>query len=297
MKSVDEVITNAFLNESNNELSIANDFAMEFENSVSDIVPRCDRPLLDECEFMKSQDKSILFKKATPLKIIKIIKNLNTNKSAGYDSIRIMDIKILGDKIVNAIVKLINACIQQGKYPSELKTGIVRPIHKKGKLNDLANYRPITILPAINKIIEKFICDQIHTFYRDNDIISKSQYGFQSKKSTAQLLSNFTDEVNNYLNDKQHVILIFIDFSKAFATLGHNTLLKTLENSGIRGKLLDWCQEYLRSRSYRVKVGPSLSRPVNVTKGTAQGSVSGPLHYLAYASRKYYNTLFPLSIG
>lgn len=284
VKSVDEVIMNAFLNASSNELSIANDFAKEFETSVSDIVSGCDRPLLDEREFMKSQDKSMFFKKATPLKIIKIIKNLNTNKSAGYDSIRIIDIKMIGDKIVNAIVKLINASIEQGKYPSELKTGIVRPIHKKGKFNELANYRPITILPAINKIVEKFICDQIHTFYRDNDIISKAQYGFQSKKSTAQLLSNFTDEVNNYLDEKQHVILIFIDFSKAFDTLGHSTLLKTLENSGIRGKLLDWCKEYLRSRSYRVKVGSSLSRPVNVTKGTAQGSVSGPLHYLTYVN-------------
>lgn len=284
VKSVDELITNAFLNGSNNELSVANDFATEFENSVSGIVQGCDRPLLNNFEFMKSQDRSMLFKKATPNRIIKIIKNLNINKSAGYDSIRVLDIKRIGDKIVNAIVKLINASVQQGKYPSDLKTGIVRPIHKKGKINDLSNYRPITILPVINKIIEKYICDQIHTYYRENDIISKAQYGFQSKKSTAQLLSNFTDEVNKYLNDKQHVILVFIDFSKAFDTLRHNILLKTLENSGIRGTLLDWCKEYLRNRSYCVKVGHNLSRHVNVTKGTAQGSVSGPLHYLAYVN-------------
>lgn len=284
VKSVDEVITSAFLNNSNNEMIIANDFAMEFETSVSNIVPGCDKPLLDESEYMRSQDKSILFKKATPNKIIKIINKLDTKKSAGFDTIRVIDIKMIGNKIVNAIVKLINASIHQGNYPSDLKTGIVRPIHKKGKFNDLANYRPITILPVINKIIEKYICDQIYSFYRNNDIISKAQYGFQSKKSTAQLLSNFTDEVNYHLGEKKHVVLLFIDFSKAFDTLGHNMLLKTLENSGISGKLLEWCAEYLRSRSYHVKVGQSLSRSVYVTRGTAQGSVTGPLHYLAYVN-------------
>ena len=143
---------------------------------------------------------------------------------------------------------------------------------------------PITILPAIDKITEKYICRQIQQFYKANAILSTNQFGFQPKKSTSLLLSKFTDEVNEYLNDKKHVLLVFIDYSKAFDTLRHQKLIEKLENTGVRGPLLQWSKNYLENRMYMVKVGNSYSDRIQVNEGTAQGSVLGPLHYLAYVN-------------
>lgn len=124
----------------------------------------------------------------------------------------------------------------------------------------------------------------IHNFYKKHEVITQNQYGFQSGKSTTELLSKFTDEVNTYLNDRKHVLVLFIDFSRAFDTLNHNLLITKLENSGIRGPLIRWCQNYLHNRKFTVKVNDTFSDYKTVTEGTAQGSVLGPLHFLSYVN-------------
>ncbi|CAK1602106.1 unnamed protein product [Parnassius mnemosyne] len=99
---------------------------------------------------------------------------------------------------------------------------------------------------------------------------------------TKSIANNFATEFRNY--DKNHVILLFIDFSKAFDTLRHDTLLRKLENTGVRGPILKWCKDYLYNRKYKVKICDEVSDAIDVTEGTAQGSVLGPLHYLAYVN-------------
>ncbi|KAJ8721571.1 hypothetical protein PYW07_002346 [Mythimna separata] len=282
--SVDETIIKAFKKNNTEIKSIADNFATEFRNSVLKIMPKCNKRLLNESEYVFPNNTSMYFPKATNASVTKLIKNLNSNKAPGVDNIRSVDIKSICDQMTGVIVKLINTSIKQGKYPEVLKTGIVRPIHKKGSFSDYANYRPITILPAIDKIIEKYVSNQIQSFYIKNDVLSSTQYGFQPNKSTSQLLSKFTDEVNESLNDKNHVILLFIDFSKAFDTLRHDTLLKKLDDTGIRGPLLEWCRDYLRNRKYKVRIDNESSNSIKVTEGTAQGSVLGPLHYLTYVN-------------
>lgn len=281
-QSVDEVITNAFNNAKTRH--IANNFSIAFKNSVQKIIPKCQKPLLDPKLYTKEANASIYIRKPSSKDIQTIISHIQTNKSPGVDKIRPIDIKNIKDKIIPVVKKLIETSIKTGKYPEELKMGVVRPIHKKGPKNEYDNYRPITILPTLNKIVEKYICNEIHYFYTKHEILSKQQYGFQPKKSTTMLLSDFTDFVNRKLNDKKHVLIVFIDFSKAFDTLRHDTLLIKLENSGIRGPLLKWCADYLTNRSYHVKIDQELSDLIPVSIGTAQGSVSGPLHYLAYVN-------------
>ncbi|CAG9115493.1 unnamed protein product [Plutella xylostella] len=109
-------------------------------------------------------------------------------------------------------------------------------------------------------------------------------FGFLANKSTSSLLSQFTDLVNSHLDNKRHVLVVFIDYSKAFDTLKHETLLKKLDNCGIRGPVLNWCKEYLHDRAYYVKIADTYSSKQKVTVGTAQGSVLGPLHYLTYVN-------------
>lgn len=132
--------------------------------------------------------------------------------------------------------------------------------------------------------MEKYICDQIHKFYTNNSIIYKNQYGFQAGKSTNGLLSQFTDKVNEYLNKKNIVLALFIDFTRAFDTLDHKQIINRLNSCGVGGPLLNWCKDYLNNRKYTVKIGDEQSKPITTTVGTAQGSVLGPLYFLTYVN-------------
>ncbi|KAG7297874.1 hypothetical protein JYU34_018628 [Plutella xylostella] len=229
-------------------------------------------------------NNSILFKKATTKRIKSIIDKISVRKSAGQDHIRPIDIKSACDNLISTITKLINISVNKGVYPNDLKKGLVRPIYKNGTESNYANYRPITILPILNKIFEKYIAGLIHGYYNEYDTLTDTQYGFRQNKSTSLLLSKFTDEINKCLDNKEHVLLVFIDYSKAFDTLRHDQLIQKLDNTGIRGPLLNWCKNYLENRTYMVQIGNSSSREVDVSIGTAQGSVLGPLHYLVYVN-------------
>lgn len=110
----------------------------------------------------------MLFKKASASSVHNVIKQLNSRKAPGPDNIKVSDIKMIGDYISKPIADLINRSIETGLYPADLKLGCIRPIHKKGKKNDYSNYRPITLLSSIDKIVEKYVCEQIHAFYRQH---------------------------------------------------------------------------------------------------------------------------------
>lgn len=282
--SVDDVVRKAFSNNITDDRKIADNFDFNFTQSVRKTIHNCSISLLNKNEYSNNSDVSMFIRKAQPKDILNIIKKLHVNKAAGIDKIRPIDIKTIAQKFAKAIAHFINTSISTGTYPSQLKSGIVRPIYKKGNKKDYDSYRPITILPVLDKICEKYISKEIHTFYNKNNILSCDQYGFQANKSTTLLLSNFTDFINDCLNKKEHIIVIFIDYSKAFDTLQHNLLLQKLENSGIRGPLLEWCSSYLKDRTCCVRIGNDYSRMSLVKQGTAQGSVLGPLYYLAYVN-------------
>lgn len=283
-QSIDKIILDAFETPIVRPLNIANNFAVNFDKNVKQIIPTCNQPLLDNSTYRNRTNTSMWFRNATPWDIEKIIKSLSKKKAPGIDGIRLIDIVNLGQKVTAAIAQLINASVKKGVYPKELKIGIVRPIHKKGSRHKYDNYRPITILPTIDKIFEKFISKQIYRYYDSNKVITDEQYGFRPGKNTTQLLSKLTDKIYDHLNNKKQVLVVFIDYSKAFDSLRHDLLIDRLEDCGVRGPLLNWCKDYLMNRAYAVKVGNDFSDNVIVTEGTAQGSVLGPLHYITYVN-------------
>lgn len=213
-----------------------------------------------------------------------VFKTLDWNGHTGIDLIRMSDIKCINSNITPIITHLINTCISTSLYPDKLKIGTIRPIFKKGSHSDTNNYRPVTILSCIDKIIERYFGDQINSFLRKNMIINDKQYGFQQKRSTSELLHKFTNEVNCHLNDRKHVLAVFIDFSKAFDTLDHKTLYTKLEQNGIQGPLLQWLKDYHTNRFTTVKIADRYSQMIPTEEGTAQGSIVGPTEYLLYVN-------------
>lgn len=282
--SVDDVILSAFNEQNLTNKTIANNFSNTFVTSVQEITSKCSVRLLDRDTYSKPQNVTMRFRPAKPRDIGNIINSLNHKKAPGIDGIRTIDVKRISAKISVCLANLINQSVISGKYPNTLKTGIVRPIVKKGSRCNYNNYRPITILPVINKIAEKYITKEIHEFYKKINHLTEKQYGFQPKKNTTQLLSSFTDQIYEHLDEKRHVMVVFIDYSKAFDTLRHDILLEKLQHSGIKGNLLNWCGDYLKDRKFCVRINEAYSDPIQMKQGTAQGSVLGPLHYLTYVN-------------
>lgn len=282
VKSIDDTITKAFKN--NQIYNITNRFAEEFQNNVKNICNPCSRPLLNEETYINVPNTCMRIKKISDRVVQAIIKNLNDKKSPGSDGIRAWDIKSINSKITPAITHLINACITTSIYPNDLKLGIIRPVHKKGSFTDINNYRPITILSCIDKIVEKYFGHQLNQYLSLNKIIHDNQYGFQQKKNTVQLLSKFTNEVNGYLNAKQNVLAIFVDFSKAFETLNYPTLYQKLQQGGIQGPLLEWFKDYHTNRYTSVSIAGTRSKQIPTEVGSAQGSILAPTEYLLYVN-------------
>ena len=146
----------------------------------------------------------------------------------------------------------------------------------------MENYRPVSILPIFGKIFEKVIYNRLHSFLEKHNIINQNQYGFRKAHSTSHALNYSISYIEKHLKNKQHILGVFIDLSKAFDTIEHSILLKKLENYGIRGVAHKLIASYLSGRYQYVKVLEEDSEKLPVIYGGPQGSVLGPLLFLLY---------------
>ena len=175
---------------------------------------------------------------------------MNTNKAPGIDKIRMKDIKSASLGMVKVLTKLLNASIRSGTFPDCQKVAVVRPIHKNKEKYVFKNYRPISILPSIEKILEKYVLNKLKSYLKENNLIHSAQFGFQKTKSTEQALEVFTMHVNYYMNNRSHILALFIDLSKAFDLIGHDKILQSLYDIGVRGIYLQWFKSYLQNRKF-----------------------------------------------
>lgn len=280
--TVDEVILKNFKN--TNAVSISNHFANQFEGTISSTCHICEHKVYNRSlDF--SQQNSFFLQAVSEDEVLVILRTLNANNGAGIDGIRACDLKHNADVVCKVITKLINECFQKAEIPQSLKVAIVRPIYKDGLKSDVNNYRPIAILPAVEKILETIVVSQISNFLEKFEIIDPRQFGFQKRKNINQLLGGFADCLNHNLSRGIHSLVLFLDFSKAFDTLPHDKLLDALEKCGIRGSCLELFKSYLSNRLFRVKIGDSLSEPKEVRCGVPQGSKLGPLLFIIYSNR------------
>ena len=169
-----------------------------------------------------------------------------------------------------------------GQFPSVLKIAKVIPIHKKQSKVDDTNYRPISLLSTIDKIIEKLRYKRLSNFLDITNVIYLLQFGFRPKYSTNHALINLTESIRQSLDEGNFGCGIFLDMQKAFDTVGHKILLNKLEYYGIRGVCNDWFKSYLSDCKQFVSINSYNSDLMSVDFGVPQGSVLGPLLFLIY---------------
>ena len=163
------------------------------------------------------------------------------------------------------------------------ETVIPIPYFKKGDVQLFDNYRPISVLPIFGKIFEKIILyNRLYSFLTSEGMMYKKQFGLRKHHSTAHGINYSINQIINELQQKKHVIGIFIDLSKAFDTIDHNKLLVKLEHYGIRGSCHKLLTNYLLKREQYINFKGTDSDVQEVEFGVPQGSVLGPLLFLIY---------------
>ena len=191
-------------------------------------------------------------------------------------------LKMAASIVTPSLTAIFTKSIITGIYPTEWKMARVTPVFKKGEKSDLNNYRPISVIPAVSKVFEKIVYDQLYPYLNDNQLLSSCQSGFRSLHSTLTALLEATNSWsvnidNGFLNG-----VVFIDLKKAFDTIDHEIILRKLSYFGADQATAKWFQSYLSNRTQRCNVNGNLSTASTVTCGVPQGSILGPLLFLMY---------------
>ena len=215
--------------------------------------------------------------------VIKMVKSLKTN-SSGVDDINSFILKLLIDRISGVLTHIINISFEHGIFPDRWKLAIIKPIPKIPFPLKASDYRPISLLPTLSKIIEKAAAFQWVKYLNKYDLLDPNQSAYREYHSTTTALLKITDDILESLEDSEINIMIFLDFSKAFDTVNHRLILEKLKILGFDSPSCAWIKSYLSNRYQCVKIGENVSEWKLIKNGVPQGSIIGPLLFTILTS-------------
>lgn len=190
--------------------------------------------------------------------------------------------KDLNDTYITFATNVFNESIETGNFPDDLKIARVVPLFKSGEKNNPTNYRPLSLLKGLSKIIETVTKHQLTKYLDDINFFTNSQHGFRKNHSTNTALITLLNYIRKYNDMGHYVLAIFLDLSKAFDTVNHKILCKKLEDIGMDTLTLSWFRSFLEQRKQYISIDDKTTKMLQIDYGVPQGSVLGPLLFLIY---------------
>ena len=238
---------------------ISNEFGQFYANlgqNLASQIPPGTRMVQDYLTNIPGTLNSIVLNPTIQLEIEQKIDDLAPKTSCGHDKISNKLLKDLKSAISYPLTIIFNQSITSGHFPNMMKVMEIIPLYKGKEWDEVVNYRPISLLITISKLLEKIIYTHVYSFLKQQNIPYDSQYGFRSKRSCNQAITELTGRLLQANELSLHSTAIFLDLSKAFDTLNHEVLLAKLYRYGIRGVANDWFRHYL-NRMYTMSQGTS----------------------------------------
>ena len=247
--------------------SIGPNLASKFNTTETEMIP-------------PNKTTKLSFRTVREKEVEEVIKSMKPKKSSGHDELSNDLIKQLSGVLITPLTYIINEAITHGTFPKEWKKAKIVPLYKKkGDPEDCTNYRPISLLPTLSKVIEKIIEKQIRTYMDTNNYWSKTQFGFRAGHETGHAVTRAIHEILDAKSQNLASIAIFLDLKKAFDTVDHCRLIRKMSTYGIDTKLIE---SYLTNRNQYTEIKEVKSKPSIIECGVPQGSILGPLFFLIY---------------
>ena len=217
----------------------------------------------------------------------KTVGGMRNTSACGIDGLCIRVIKLCFDAIGVPLLNIVNTCLANCDFPVAWKHSLIHPIHKSGPPSNPANFRPISLVPVMAKIVEKIVQRQLYAYLSTNDLLASSQHGFRPRHSTETALISVSDYILSATDRGSLTLLCLIDLSKCFDVIDHSKLLTKLQQYGIDA---EWFRSYLTDHTQSVSIPDPvsgrnrLSQPLPNAMGVFQGSALGPLLYTVFAN-------------
>ena len=223
------------------------------------------------------------FSEVTEQDVIKVTKTINS-MSVGVDNINSYVIKLILNRICGILAHIINSSFEQEVFPDRWKKAIIKPIPKVAIPLSANDFRPISLLPTLSKIIEKVVNIQIVGYLVDHALLDPYQSAYKKNHSTTTALLKLNEDIFEALDDSEITLLVLLDFSKAFDTVNHKLLLAKLDILGFQSNVCGWIHSYLSGRSQKVRTDTEESEWAEIKNGVPQGSILGPLLFTILVS-------------
>ena len=223
------------------------------------------------------------FKDVSINEVIDTVKSLKSN-ACGIDEISAFFIKLSINSTARIFSEIVNASLKSGYFPSRWKKARIKPIPKINEPISATDFRPISLLIAFSKIIEKIAAKQMKDYLIKNNFLNKFQSAYKAKHSTTTALVEITDHIFKALDNSEITILVLLDYSKAFDCANHKLILAKLKSMGFNNTSLHWINSYLSNRSQQVVTEKGVSNWIELQNGVPQGSILGPLLFTILVS-------------
>ena len=276
------------LPETTSTKNLADDFSQFFSSKVTKIRNQVNEEQQQAGDFEEPERTCHTtwkeFRMISEEELVSIVKSMSS-KHCDLDPLPTWVVKECIRDLAPVLTSMVNHSLHQSTVAASLQKAIVFPTIKNlyGDREALSNYRPVSNIPFLSKLLEKVVLTQLNDYLERNSLLGKHQSGYRVGHSCETLLASMFDDILGEMDKGNVVALICLDMSAAFDTVDHRKLVEVLQSRfGVDGEPLQWFKSYLSSRSFRVSVGDCLSDTLALLCGVPQGSLLGPILFLLY---------------